>query len=473
MFIWQQYARTQPHDIALRDFSQGAVFTWEELNQLISTHAVKLRENGVGLISIIAIQGRNHLDYITFYLAALSLGMRVLGLNPAFSREKSTALCLANQVELLIDLSHEQPEFVPFFSGERISIPMMTFKEGTKSDDVELNPVNIAVEYARTFTLTSGSTGLPKAVIHDISAHLENAKGVCELMDFNAQSSWLLSLPLYHVSGQGIVWRWLLQGAELHLPSQNFYEDCLQASHLSLVPTQAWRLLELIEHKDKSAVAIQAILLGGTAIAPELTQKLLACGIQVYVGYGMTEMASTVFAKKCDGKLGVGKPLLGREFRIVDDEIWLRGAGMGRGYFVDGKRKPFVNDQGWFQTKDLAEWDGENLLIHGRKDNMFISGGENIQPEEIETLLLQHHHVNQVYVVPKDDQEFGQRPVAFVEFLTDFNESAVENLRIWLSGKIEKFKQPVAYFPLQKQDGGQIKISRHELIQQVTQYIGK
>lgn len=473
MFIWQQHAKTKPNDIALRDFSQGAVFTWTELNRLIITYAQQLRENQVGLTSIIALQGRNSLDYLAFYLAALSLGMRVLGLNPAFSREKSTALCQANQVELLIDLSHEQPEFVPFFSGERISIPMMTFESGAKSDDIELNPVNIALEYARTFTLTSGSTGLPKSVIHEISAHLDNAQGVCELMDFTAQHSWLLSLPLYHVSGQGIVWRWLLQGAELHLGGQQFYEDCLRSSHLSLVPTQAWRLLEFIHHSNLSAVGIQSILLGGAAISTELTQKLTALGIKVYVGYGMTEMASTVFAKQCDGKLGVGKPLSGREFMIVDGEIWLRGAGMGRGYFIDGERALFVNEQGWFQTKDLANWDGENLVICGRKDNMFISGGENIQPEEIENILLQHHSVNQVYVVPKDDPEFGQRPVAFVEFLADFSESAVENLRIWLSDKIEKFKQPVAYFPLHPQERGQIKISRAELMQQVKQNIGQ
>ena len=64
-------------------------------------------------------------------------------------------------------------------------------------------------------TLTSGSTGLPKAVVHNVSAHLANAEGVCALMNFGKDQSWLLSLPLYHVSGQGIVWRWLYAGATL------------------------------------------------------------------------------------------------------------------------------------------------------------------------------------------------------------------------------------------------------------------
>ena len=87
--------------------------------------------------------------------------------------------------------------------------------------------------------------------------------------------------------------------------------------------------------------------------------------------------------------------------------------------------------------------------------------------------MLQQESVNQAFVVPKDDDEFGQRPVAFVEFTTEFNESAVKNLQVWLSDKLERFKQPVAYLPLQASANGNIKISRKELKQQLVQYLGK
>ena len=87
---------------------------------------------------------------------------------------------------------------------------------------------------AATMTLTSGSTGLPKAVVHNISAHLANAEGVCALMNFGKEQSWLLSLPLYHVSGQGIVWRWLYAGATLVLPKEDFYQSIGEVSHVSL-----------------------------------------------------------------------------------------------------------------------------------------------------------------------------------------------------------------------------------------------
>ena len=178
----------------------------------------------------------------------------------------------------------------------------------------------------------------------------------------------------------------------------------------------------------------------------------------------MTEMASTVFAKQSDGKIGVGQPLLGRDFKLVNEEVWLKGAGLAMGYWRNGCVDPLTNAEGWFQTKDKGQWLDNELVIQGRLDNMFISGGENIQPEEIEKVIVQSDLVKQVFVLPKHDEEFGHRPVAIVEFHTSFNESAVESLNVFLQGRLERFKQPVAYYELpQDLIQGAIKISRKAL----------
>lgn len=94
------------------------------------------------------------------------------------------------------------------------------------------------------------------------------------------------------------------------------------------------------------------------------------------------------------------------------------------------------NAEGWFQTKDKAQWLDDELVIQGRLDNMFISGGENIQPEEIEKVIAQSDLVKQVFVLPQHDEEFGHRPVAIVEFHTSFNESAVESLNVFFTRTI-------------------------------------
>lgn len=326
-----------------------------------------------------------------------------------------------------------------------------------------------------TMTLTSGSTGKPKAVVHNLKAHLDNAKGVCTLMHFSKQNSWLLSLPMFHVSGQGIIWRWLYKAAQLHLPTEDFYFSVMQSSHVSLVPTQLQRLLSYLQQHRNNTFNTKGVLLGGMQISVELTEAARKLNIETYSGYGMTEMASTIFAKKSDDKCGVGQPLLGREFRLEGNEIWVRGAGLAMGYWQNSEIVPLTNQQGWLQTKDLGIWQNNELIVQGRLDNMFISGGENIQPEQIEKVLKQSDDVVDAFVLPIDDKEFGQRPVAMVKFKDNFSQSAVENLQDFLQNRIERFKQPVAYFPLdtEKCQQDNVKISRAFLKKELKFLLGK
>ncbi len=441
MYPWQAFA-IQPkfsHKIALRT-AQGDVFNWAQVAEKVNQTVSFLQNKGVNPESAVAFVGKNTENILFLYLATIQLGAKILGINPAFPQEK---------IEELYEIHHI--DFC-FCDEDLRDFPIADFAI-QKADFFR----------PATMTLTSGSTGLPKAVVHNVQAHLDNAKGVCELMKFDSEHSWLLSLPLYHVSGQGIVWRWLSCGAELHFPKTDFYASLLEATHVSLVPTQLQRLLDYLQKNPSISFSTRHILLGGTHIPTELTQKMVKYGIETYSGYGMTEMASTVFAKQSDEKQGVGQPLLGREYRFVNDEIWLKGAGLAMGYWKDRQIFPLTNSDGWFQTKDKGILQEGELVIIGRLDNMFISGGENIQPEEIEQVIIQHSSVNQVFVLPQKNKEFGQRPVALVDFNEPFSKSAVENLMFFLQDKLARFKQPIAYYPLPLMLEKGIKISRKQL----------
>ncbi|WP_133545276.1 o-succinylbenzoate--CoA ligase [Mesocricetibacter intestinalis] len=470
MFAWQVYAASPAlkDKIALRDHSQGDVFSWAELALSIGQCAEGLTAQGLKPGQGLALCGKNSFDLLCHYLAGLQLGARVLGINPAFTPQKRQELCARNHISLCI--LFEPPLAEGVAAGQKkIEKKHRSFPLATEyiASDLPLSPY--------TLTLTSGSTGLPKAVVHDIAAHFANARGVCELTEFGSGNSWLLSLPLYHVSGQGIVWRWLYSGAELHLAAADFYASVARATHVSLVPTQLSRFLAYLAEKGKQNVNTRHILLGGSQIPLALTQELAHWGICSYSGYGMTEMASTVFAKKSDGSKGVGQALNQREYLLVGEELWLRGAGLAKGYWQQGTIVPLTNEQGWLQTKDKARWVKGELEILGRLDNMFISGGENIQPEEIEGIIQQFGGVKQVFVLPKNDPEYGQRPVALIAFETRFDMEQVNKLKLWLSDKIEKYKQPVAYFPLhsEKLQEGAIKISRQRLQAELIQLLGK
>lgn len=133
-----------------------------------------------------------------------------------------------------------------------------------------------------------------------------------------------------------------------------------------------------------------------------------------------------------------------REVSIGEDgEILVRGDTLFAGYVDgDGVNRP-LDDRGWFHTGDLGEIDGGGYLrVTGRRDNQFISGGENVQPEEIEAALLRIEGVEQAVVVPVVDEEFGERPVAFVRTRGSLQ---TQRLAKALAPVLPRFKIPIAF----------------------------
>lgn len=142
---------------------------------------------------------------------------------------------------------------------------------------------------------------------------------------------------------------------------------------------------------------------------------------------------------------------------------------MARGYWRDNNIIPLINEQGWFATRDRGELVEGSLTILGRMDNLFFSGGEGIQPEALERVIGAHPLIHQVFVVPLDDAEFGQRPVAVVECETGTDITAFPE---WVRDKLARFQQPLHWLvlPAELKNGG-IKISRRALQQWVNTFL--
>ncbi|VTU08550.1 O-succinylbenzoic acid--CoA ligase [Actinobacillus indolicus] len=454
------WAEKQPQEIAL-NWDKGNLpyfsnlpssLSWRELASLIE-QAVVFIDFFAGKQSIVAYSGTHRLVGLLCYCAALASGRQILMLNPAMTEIQRCQILQDNQIHSLIT----DQDFANFSADLTACITEF--------------PSSFSLIEPATLTLTSGSSGKPKAVVHSIAQHISSAESVCDFMQFTRENAWLLSLPLFHVSGQGIVWRWLSKGATLYITEskENLWQILSQVSHASLVPTQLQRYLSWLGdcHVD------QHILLGGAVIPKDLIVSAQQRGITTYAGYGMTEMASTICAVKNDVD-NVGKPLINREVKIVEGEIWVRGASLALGYWDRGVIIPLTNQEGWFATKDRGQWNHQGKLeVLGRLDNMFISGGENIQPEEIERTLFKSLQLKQIFIVPAYDDEFGERPVAIVEFHEPFNLQAVSLLQHFATQHLEKFKQPIRYFPLTDsiKQGSGIKISRKKLKEYVAQRI--
>ncbi|MDD9650084.1 o-succinylbenzoate--CoA ligase [Klebsiella pasteurii] len=444
---WRHWRRLREEAQALRLNERR--LSWRELCAQIDALAAGFHARGVRDGDGVLLRAYNQPDALLAWLALLQCGARVLPLNPQLP---------APQLAELLPSLGLRHALVLNGGDLPAALNPLALHAGDGVHAVDWREDRIA-----SMTLTSGSTGLPKAAVHAFRAHLASAEGVLAMIPFAQQDDWLLSLPLFHVSGQGILWRWLFAGAGLTVRDKQPLEHALRGcTHASLVPTQLWRLLN-----GDAGVSLKAVLLGGAAIPVALTEQAGQRGIRCWCGYGLTEFASTVCAKEADGLADVGRPLPGRELRIVDGEVWLRADSMAEGYWRDEQIVPLVNEHGWFATRDRGRLDNGNLTILGRMDNLFFSGGEGIQPEEVERVIGAHPWIQQIFIVPQDDAEFGQRPVAVVECGEHYDPSALAR---WCADKLARFQLPVRWLRLPESlKTGGIKISRRALRDWVNQ----
>ncbi|MEZ5142044.1 MAG: AMP-binding protein [Acidimicrobiales bacterium] len=270
---------------------------------------------------------------------------------------------------------------------------------------------------------TSGSTGVPKGVIHTHASVAASARATNAGVGTDPRSDrWLCSLPLSHVAGLSVVTRSLASGTPL-VVLDGFDAEAVEAAArdgatlTTLVPTALARI-------DPSL--FRRIVVGGTFPPEELPPNCV-------VSYGMTETGSAVAYD--------GLPLDGVEVRIVDGEIHLRGDMLLRAY-RDG-RDPKDAD-GWLATDDAGELVDGRLVVHGRRGDLIITGGENVWPIEVERVVLLHPAVADVAVVGRDDPEWGRRVVAVVVPADPHAPPALDELRGLVKEHLPAFAAPRA-----------------------------
>jgi o-succinylbenzoate---CoA ligase len=396
-------ARYFPKHTALID--RNLTLSFSELDRHVLAFCSALKEIEDERIAFLA---HPTLDTITLIFALLRLGKTACPLNPA-----SPELLIQKQLEDLdacfIDPTHLDPKRPSFDSGRSFPSDRTAF-----------------------LLFTSGTTSTPKIAALSFKNFLYSALGTNPPLMLDLESRYLLTLPLHHVGGISVLFRCLLAKAALVLSQKNLSDEIPNygITHLSLVPTQLGRLLE----KPLSSHKLRSLLLGGGPLSPPLTD------LPILASYGMTEMSSTISIN--------GKPLLHREITLSETgEILVKGPTLFQGYWSKkGLELPLTSD-GFFPTRDRGEItpSGE-LKILGRLDNLFISGGENIQPEEIEAHLLSLPEILEAIVLPTPHPEFGQRPTAYVSLK---NKSiAPSEILEKLKKVLPKFKVPDQILPL-------------------------
>jgi len=367
-----------------------------------------------------------------------------LAVEPVADLETVTLVLAALRAELsVLLLPLREPAGIQADLGERVGA-RRTWRDGPA--------VFAGARWPQTLWVrSSGSLGRPRWILHTPASLLAGATAVTGRLDFGPGARWRVSLPLDHVGGVSLVFRARAGGGAL---AAGEGARVAGETHRSLVATQLRRLLAA--RLAGELRPLRCLLLGGGPMAKPLRREALALGLPLVVSYGLSETGAAVATSELDEasaslcRADFAGRALAKGTLAVDGDGGIRVAGPALGVAVagdDGIPRPLDLGDGWLVTGDLGRLDHDELFVSGRRDNVLISGGEKLAAEELEAALLALAGVEEAIVVPVEDPEFGQRPVAFVRWAAGCARSTAA-IRDELAGRVAGWKLPDAVWEL-------------------------
>jgi len=423
-----------------------ALVAWGEtlsrgaLDERVAAATGRLRKLGVGDRARVGLWAENSLEWIVIALAVARAGGVLVPLNTRLAdaeiewQAARAGLRVVVAGNALAARAVSASRLVSF--AEWRMLPGGDTAAAPGHDD----PAREAV-----ILFTSGTTGRPKAAVLTRGNQVASARASGAVLPLAPGDRWLASLPFFHVGGLGIVHRCLLSGACVVIPAA-FSADELGRSieeqgvtHVSVVDATLRRILEA---RGGRALPdrVRAVIVGGGPVSPAL---LDACP-QALASYGLTEscaMATLVRpGAPREQRRTAGQALPGIDLRIADDGvIELRGPIVMRGYLDDPQATSAAIRDGWLRTGDLGELDADGCLrVLSRRDDLIVSGGENVYPAEIEHALREHADVADAVVIGVPDEQWGEVPLALVQL----RGAGEPDLRAFLEPRLARYKLP-------------------------------
>lgn len=316
---------------------------------------------------------------------------------------------------------------------------------------IDTQPVDVSDGTAAVIT-TSGSTGVPKSVVLSREALLASASATAARI---GEGAWLLALPAGYVAGMQVMIRSLGAGHEPVVLEGRFSPEAFAQATLmlptisrytSLVPVQLTRLLDAAEADATVATALRAydaILVGGQSLPAATAERARDAGARIVRTYGSTET--------CGGCVYDGRALDGVDLAIVDGEVRLAGPVLADGYLGDDELtdRMFVRDATdtrWYRTGDAGLVDDGVLRIHGRIDNVIVSGGINVSLDRVERVVRDVPGLTGAVVVPVLDAQWGEASVIVVarsEALRRSGSAQLEAARAAVAAELGSPARPV------------------------------
>jgi len=464
--IARRRAEIAPDRIAFVERATGRSLTYRDLDLRAERAARILLARGLVRGDRVAALTLNDIAFFEILLGCAKAGLVLVPLNWRLAIDELAAILSDCTPRLLIhDAANADAAGQLERRGGPPVLSLATYEAETIAPAEPLGDGAWPADGLWYLLYTSGTTGRPKAVMQTFGMAMANYVNIAQAIDLTSADRTLNMLPLFHTAGINLhTLPTLIAGGRVTVMPKFDPEQTLAAIGAGEVTCffgvpaiyQALAAQRGFAHADLGRVRSWGC--GGAPLPIPLLRRFLDRGARVCNGYGMTETGPTVFLMDPDhveAKLGsVGKAQILSQIRIVDadgkdvpaglaGEVWIRGQNVTPGYWnnPEATRAAFAED-GWLKTGDVGRRDAEGYayLVDRIKD-MYISGGENVYPAEIEQVLLDHPDVLEAAVVGAPDERWGEVGRAFVVGRPG-RSPAADALRAHCRGHLAAFKVP-------------------------------
>ena len=453
-------ARITPDRLALVSVETGERLTYAQIDQRAALAASAMLEAGLEPGERAGLLGQNSLDFVAAFFGALKAGVIAVPLSTRATPHELSGIAADCEMKVLFhdDGSSSISETLADLCGLK-RVPL------SARGSAPLAAVQHDPEATACLLYTSGTTGKPKGVMIPHRQLLWNGYNTAVNWGLREDDVSPIFTPLYHAGGLAaflipifcvggtIVIHRAFDPAEIWTTLER--ERC---SVVLGVPT-IWKiLLEAPESQSADLGHVRWFASGGAPLPTFLIDAYRERGVTLKQGYGLTEVGVNCFTMTVEdahAKQGsIGRPVMFTEIRLADPdgsevptgeigEMWIRGPHVSNGYWKNpvATAEAYL-DGGWFRTGDLARRDSEGFFyIAGRRKDMFISGGVNVYPAEVEAELLQHSNVRDAAVVGVPDPKWGEVGVAFVVA----RDVVAGDLEAFLAGRLARYKVPRSF----------------------------
>jgi len=451
----------------------NSIWTWAEFMADCHQFGHGLRAIGLMEGDRVGILMSNGYPMLQVIFGAIAAGCVVVPVNLSVSDAAAGAMFEDAQTKVIVASEDLQCRLIdicallqasPVLIGERSQPGLRSITDVCLEQSVEQPPVVLEAGSLINIIYSSGTTGVPKGIAHSHAGRRDWAADLAIALRYHGGARTLLTIGLYSNISWVAMLATLLAGGCIYV-EKKFNEDQFielvtkhKITHTAMVPIQFQRVIDaLIDHPTADLSSMQAMMSCGSPLRENLKQQIFSrfpCGVIEL--YGLTEgIITTLEPEHAEGRWSsVGRPLIGTDICVLDDQDCVVGpntageiCSRGRIAMPSYWRRPeadlaatFIDPDGhiWLRSGDIGYFDHEGFLfIVDRKKDMILSGGQNIFPQDIEAVLVNHDAVFDAAIIGLSSEKWGETPVALV-VKREGCESSCAELKAWLNNRVGK-----------------------------------